>query len=318
MNNSQLLDTHFVDYLKKRKEINLHPKMDNILNKIPEIPNCNIIIYGPPGIGKYSFALSILEKQSIKKLNYERKMLVQFNKEEYYFKISDIHFEIDMELLGCNAKLFWNEIFLQIEDVISSRQNGFGIILCKNFHKIHNELLENFYSYMQMKKYQVKIYFYIISESISFLSNSILSSCLKINISRPTITQYNKAISSKINSNNINFIENLKEVKISNNFNYKYVKYCNILISKINKLDSINFIQIREIIYDMLIYNYDTFEVIYILLDLLFEKKIINEKKLSLILIDVHNFYKTYNNNYRPIYHLEILIFKIISIINEL
>ena len=31
MNNSQLLDTHFVDYLKKRKEINLHPKMDNIL-----------------------------------------------------------------------------------------------------------------------------------------------------------------------------------------------------------------------------------------------------------------------------------------------
>ena len=32
----------------------------------------------------------------------------------YTIKISDIHFEIDMELLGCNAKILWNDIFKSI------------------------------------------------------------------------------------------------------------------------------------------------------------------------------------------------------------
>ena len=41
-------------------------------------------------------------------LKYERKMKFNFqNKREFLIKISDIHFEIDMELLGCNAKLLW-------------------------------------------------------------------------------------------------------------------------------------------------------------------------------------------------------------------
>ena len=37
---------------------------------------------------------------------YERKLDVTVNKKNYIFKISDIHYEIDMELLGCNAKVF--------------------------------------------------------------------------------------------------------------------------------------------------------------------------------------------------------------------
>ena len=54
-----------------------------------------------------------------------------------------------MALLGCNAKLLWNDIFNHIIDIISTSKHKKGIIVCKNFHEIHSELLEIFYSYMQ-------------------------------------------------------------------------------------------------------------------------------------------------------------------------
>ena len=76
-------------------------------------------------------------------------MALSHNKCIYYLKISDIHYEIDMSLLGCNSKLLWHEIYNQIIDIITAKPNKQGIILCKYFHEIHNELLEIFYSYMQ-------------------------------------------------------------------------------------------------------------------------------------------------------------------------
>ena len=76
------------------------------------------------------------------------------NKKEHVFKISDIHFEIDMELLGCNAKILWNVIYYNILDIISTKADLTGIIVCKNFHMIHSELLETFYSYMQTLLYR--------------------------------------------------------------------------------------------------------------------------------------------------------------------
>ena len=65
------------------------------------------------------------------------------------FKISDIHFEVDMQILGCNAKILWNQLYYLIIDIVSSRANKKGIIVCKNFQDIHTELLDIFYSYMQ-------------------------------------------------------------------------------------------------------------------------------------------------------------------------
>ena len=44
---------------------------------------------------------------------------------------------------------------MQIMDSIIAKDNKTGIIVCKNFHCIHNELLEIFYSYMQ--KFKEKI-----------------------------------------------------------------------------------------------------------------------------------------------------------------
>ena len=144
-------ETHFEEYIKENKRVNLHPKLDKIYNKFPKTINelKNVIFYGPSGVGKYTQMLKAIKGYSPSELKYEKKISLTYNKQQYFFKISDIHYEIDMSLLGCNSKLLWHDIYQQIVDSISAKPDKTGIIVCKNFHEIHTELLENFYSYMQ-------------------------------------------------------------------------------------------------------------------------------------------------------------------------
>ena len=63
-------------------------------------------------------------------------------KKQYTFKISDIHFEIDMELLGCNAKVLWNEVYKAYHWIYYQHvQTHSGIIL---FVKIFIEFTVNY------------------------------------------------------------------------------------------------------------------------------------------------------------------------------
>ena len=104
-------ETHFEDYIKSNNNNSLHPKVS-----VPKDFNefKNLIIYGPPGIGKYTQMLTIVKNYSQSQLKYEKKMVICYNKIVYYFKISEIHYEIDMSLLGCNSKILWHEIYNQI------------------------------------------------------------------------------------------------------------------------------------------------------------------------------------------------------------
>lgn len=317
-NNKQIMENHFSDYIKEVEDRNLHPKLKTTFQSMKSKPDCNIIFYGPPGVGKYTQALSVIKKFSPKKLNYERKMLVPFNKADHYFKISDVHFEIDMETLGCNAKLLWNEIFVHIIDVISSRQSEYCIILCKNFHKIHSELLEIFYSYMQRSKKNIPIYYYIISENISFLPCNIVSSCIKISIPRPSINQYNKVISKNINKKNIAYITNLKEIKINKTIINKNQSICEQIYNQIMNPQTLIYTHFRDILYDILIYDYNVYYIVYELLEMFYENNIINKEKMGEAINKSYKFLRNYNNNYRPIYHLENYLYNLINKIHGL
>jgi len=44
-----------------------------------------------------------------------------------------------------------------------------GIIVCKNFHKIHSELLDVIYSYFQKNFNNIFLHFILITEHVSFL-----------------------------------------------------------------------------------------------------------------------------------------------------
>ena len=213
----KFLESHFDEYIQAVNKQNLHPSLQKKYNEFPKKMSDlkNIIFYGPSGTGKYTQMLHSIKKYSPSELKYEKKLTCVYNKNNYYFKISDIHFEIDMALLGCNSKLLWNDIFINITDVLSARINKNGIIVCKNFHKIHSELLECFYSYIQQNDNNINIIYIFLSDSVTFIPENILNTCNIISVPRPSKCAYNKILPKKMPTYiNLNKIYNIKNLLI--------------------------------------------------------------------------------------------------------
>lgn len=303
---------NYDDYIKDYIDI------FNYKNYIEFLDN-NLLIYGPSGIGKYSFVLNLIKNKSNSELKYSKKIVVTFNKSDFYFKISDIHYEIDVLLLGCNAKLLWHEIFNHIVDSILSKNQNISYIILKNFNKINNELLDIFYTYMQedFTSY-VNIKFIIITESLGFIGDNIINRCKLINLSRPSKSNYAKILEQKFEKNiNLNNITNIKDFKknsfkIENNDKIKNLNINKIiveeLINEIKENNKFNFSKLRELLYDVCIFELNIETIIYDLLKELKKKNLVDDKNINNILIENYKFLKLYNNNYRPIYHLEKII----------
>ena len=315
-------ESHFEEYINAIQKQNLHPKLEKIYKKFPNTLQelKNIIIYGPSGIGKYTQMLYLIKKYSPTELKYEKKISVSYNKQSYFFKISDIHYGIDMSLLGCNSKLLWHEIYTQIIDIISAKTDKSGIIVCKYFHKIHSELLDNFYSYMQQNSaISIDIKFIIITEELSFISDNILNCCEIINIGRPSKMNYNKCLKTKLPSK-FN-LENITNIKTLNKFNEEimvpYKIICDKIIDNMNKINELKFFKFRDLLYDIFIYNLDITDCIWYILSIHIKENRIKKEHLSDILIKTYCFFQYYNNNYRPIYHLEKYLFCLIQIIHN-
>ncbi len=303
-------ETHFEEYIVENNRINLHPKLETIYEKFPSTlyEFKNLIFYGPSGTGKYSQMLKSIKKYSPSELKYERKISVSCNKQQYFFKVSDIHYEIDMSLLGCNSKLLWHDIYQQIVDIVSAKSDKSGIIVCKYFHEIHSELLDNFYSYMQQNtSLGVDIKFILLTEELSFIPDNILNCCEVINISRPTKTSYQKCIKRKLTPKIKT--ENITNIKLLHFYNedlmLQYRIICNKIINNMINVNDLQFLKFRDILYDIFIYNLDISDCIWYILSNLVEQKLINRDSISNILLKTYGFFQYYNNNYRPIYHVE-------------
>ena len=313
-------ETHFEEYINSNQKLNLHAKLDKIYKRFPKNIRelKNIIFYGPSGVGKYTQMLKSIKKYSPTELKYEKKISISFNKQQYFFKISDIHYEIDMSLLGCNSKLLWHEIYLQLIDIISAKNEKSGIILCKYFHEIHSELLDNFYSYMQKNNAtSIDLKFILITEKLSFIPDNILNCCEVINISRPSKVLYNKCIKNKIS---INKLENITNIKNLNSSIFElmqpYKIICDKIIDVMINIDDLKFLKFRDLLYDIFIYNLDITESIWYINSQLIKLQKIKNEDVSNVLIKTYSFFQYYNNNYRPIYHLENYLFYLISVIH--
>jgi len=316
----KFLETHFEEYINSVNKINLHPKLEKVYNKFPDSINKlgNIIFYGPGGVGKYSQMLYSIRKYSPSELKYEKKLSITHDKKQYFFKISDIHYEIDMSLLGCNSKLLWHEIYQQIIDILSAKNDKNGIIVCKDFHNIHSELLENFYSYMQdNNSSSINIKFILLSEEVSFIPDAILNCSEIINIARPSKTLYIKCTNKKIpNDISTENIINIKYLHINvDELTNTYEIICNKILKEILDINELKFLKFRDLLYDIFIYNLDITDCIWYILSKLIRKNKIVKKDFSKVLLKTYVFLKYYNNNYRPIYHLESYLFYLTNII---
>lgn len=315
-------ETHFEEYIMSNNRENLHTKLDKIFNRFPTHLSDlkNLIFYGPSGTGKYTQMLRSIKKYSPSDLKYERKISLTYDDRQYFFKVSDIHYEIDMSLLGCNSKLLWHEIYQQIIDIISAKNDKSGIIVCKYFHDIHSELLDNFYSYMQQNNaICVDIKFIIITEELSFIPDNILNCCEVINISRPSKNAYQKCVKKKIPPKlKLENITNIKALYLNNEeLLIQYRIICDKILGQMLNPDNLHFLKFRDILYDIFIYNLDISVCIWYILSNLVAQNRLDKDKLSKILIRTYEFFQYYNNNYRPIYHVENYILYIISLIHN-
>jgi hypothetical protein len=361
----KLYETHYEEYLNAVNQYNIHPELKSIVNKIHNNTTFdNLIVYGPSGVGKYSQVLHLLQPYSSSFLKYDKKIKIQTDKHSFIYKISDIHYEVDMSLLGCNSKILWHEIFLQIVDIISVKSNKMGIILCKYFHNIHTELLEIFYSYIQQYNYPqsiIQLKFILLTEHISFIPNNILNCCKIISVKRPSKEHYMKiAEMNFINPNNNNNVSStqsflkhitynkenptktnattntltrqiIDNINISDITNCKELKtfslirepdgeipvdifniICNNLIHEMENSNKILFTNFRDAIYDILIYNLEFTDCLWYIISYFIKKGALCANDITSILEKTHLFLKYYNNNYRPIYHLESILFFII------
>ena len=355
-------ETHFEEYCSASEKCNLHPELSDLLHDFPKKISelTNIIVVGPSGSGKYTQTLQLLKQYSPTELKYEKKLTVQTDKHNYIYHISDIHYEVDMSLLGCNSKILWGEIFSQIIDIVSVKPEKIGIILCKNFHAIHTELLEIFYSYIQQygNIYSaIQLKFILLTEHVSFIPNNVLNSCYILSIARPSknaysnILKYNNRLgqtpttttgsnsqmttsqmhTSQMHTSPINEKYNMtvgriiENIRPDNVLNIKEIRsltqlndltvlpkdifntICDNIIKELVNHDKIVITAFRDTIYDILIYNLDIGDVLWYILSYFVKSPdvIIPNETILEITNQIFTFLKQYNNNYRPIYHLE-------------
>jgi len=376
-------ETQYEEYIHSVKTYNIHPELEDRFRSFPQtIPQLgNMILYGPCGSGKYSQLLYLLERYSPSHLKYDKKISIQTEKQTYVYRISDIHYEIDMALLGCHSKTLWHEVFFQIVDILSVKPDKTGIIVCKNFHSIHSELLEVFYSYIQHSNAlspNIHIRFILLTEHISFISNNILNCCEKIGVAKPSVEIFSKILSSpktvfessiptttpsicifstalpissegetdntqqsnaflhkigtkrKLSKKHLeNAYQILKTADSKSILNLKEIQsfttvenvdelpkdifniICDHIIHVMEHPETLEFTEFREKLYDILIYNLDITECLWYIFRHFIQRGYISGKKdpTTKILSHIYVFLKYYNNNYRPIYHLESIFF---------
>jgi hypothetical protein len=228
----------------------------------------NTIIFGGENSNKTAAALNIIRAYSPSNLKYKRKIELEVNGENYYFNISDVHFEIDFDLLGTNETAIWgefiNHVFSIIESSRTSNSSKDHFILCKNIHTMKDELLQIFYTFIRNKN----ISFIFTTQHVSFLPTTLKNKCAIIHLKKGL------------------------------DYSTQYISYCDEIIQFVKEKKDDLFL-LRELLYNLLTYNCNMHTCFYyIYSSLVCSKNNIQFNEL----IDI---IKKYNTNYRPIYHLE-------------
>jgi hypothetical protein len=172
------------------------------------------------------------------------------------------------------------------------------------------------------------------TEQLSFIPTNIVNACHILRIKRPSKDIY---VDYLKNINPIKDVENLEEYKLLHSIdvnsilNIKEIRsfpfissinsipkdvfntICDNVIEEMLSPKDIEFTSFRDSLYDILTYNLDMAECLWYILTYLIEKNYLKNEDISDIIVRSYSFLKYYNNNYRPIYHLESIIFYIIN-----
>ena len=139
-----------------------------------------------------------------------------------------------------------------------------------------------------------------------------------ISIPRPSKSNYNKILPKKLPSScNLKKISNIKNIITNTNpFLFNIDNYIENLYENINNPNSIKFLLFRDLIYDIFIYDMEIGYVIWGLIQKIVKNNNVSIEKMTDIHLNTFSFLQYYNNNYRPIYHLENYLYNLINTIH--
>jgi hypothetical protein len=92
---------------------------------------------------------------------------------------------------------------------------------------------------------------------------------------------------------------------------------CDNIINEIVSIKNLSFTSFRDTLYDILTYNLEMSDCLWFIIKHFIEDGSLSIQDTSDILVQTHTFLKYFNNNYRPIYHLESIMFYIINKIHK-
>ena len=304
------LDQKFECYIQQSKDSPLHPGLERVYASLPENieDTVHLLVHGPSGVGKYTQALLSLEKYSPSGLRYDKIMKVGDDKHPYVMRISDVHFEVDMETLGCHSRTLWSAIHSHVVDSVCTRVAPIGFIICKNFHKIHKELLEVFYYYMS----HASTRFILLSEHVGFIPRKIIERCLRIPVPRPAIARLRAADLP------CERVDNLKSVsETQQQVETRERPLCENVLQVIIADETPDYIALRTLFYELLIRQHSIADCIWGLSQQLCERGYCPPEKYTALFEQLCLFFRLYNNNYRPIYHLERLALSLRQLVKD-
>jgi hypothetical protein len=117
---------------------------------------------------------------------------------------------------------------------------------------------------------------------------------------------------------NISNIKNLYASSLSCEIqppiHYKII--CDKILENMIHVDEMNYLNFRDLLYDIFIYHLDITDCIWYILSELVEKNQIKSNDWRKLMLKTYCFFQYYNNNYRPIYHLENYLLTIVQIIH--
>jgi hypothetical protein len=131
-----------------------------------------------------------------------------------------------------------------------------------------------------------------------------------------------EAIRNKMESIDHSGILNAKEIRQFPLIKEEFPKdvfniICDSIIQEMSNPNKIVISEFRDILYEILIYNLDATECLWHIISHFINQNCLSKKSVTDILKKTTPFLTYYNNNYRPIYHLESILFYIIAKINN-
>ena len=164
----------------------------------------------------------------------------------------------------------------------------------------------------------LNVVFILLTEHVSFIPNNVLDKSLIIPVKKVSKSNYLK-FNNNLYINEINTITNIKNIQSGiKNLDNKNKLISMKIVNNIINYNDIDYLELREKLYSIFTYNLDIYECIFIIINSLIEKNYITKDKTEKIFIKLYKFLKLYNNNYRPIYHLESFVCYLCIIIHEL